>query len=793
MKKMTSHICLHGRSPQSRLTPLSFLLAGTCLASPLSGQFAFKADNTESLNSPASWVDEIVPNSALIAVWDDRVSGFNSVALGSDLAWRGIQILNPNGGVSISGNTLVVGAGGIDLSAATNDLQISSTLDFFESQKLSVGAGRNLNFNEITRRGAVGLEFEVGDGGAIRYGGFNATWLENDFIVAGSQAYATYNGVDFAALEDVWPNSRILAGSDVRPDLYRPNPDDGIPNETIFLYDYVNTTGAGARATGNRIVHNHRFNQPNPNAAEWFVNTGDAGRTITISSILVTENVGPQNVRFGGPGWIRVSNASGGLQVFQNNTAGDLILSPGRSLSAQSGTRTFSKHGPGTVIVEAFADHGGATVVFEGILRFTQTLNSPNHGVTVDDGGILDVAGATLNVAGVTVREGGAMTGRGNVTGPLTNFGELVTDLDGNTLRFEGDVVNYGTITVLDGAHLEILGSFTNFGTLDYSGGFASLPEGFVNEGTIVAGQDGPPPPINVGTTIADFSMDEETGQMVVSVDSRLGVIYHLERSMSLREPAAAPTRITADADTTLGNDGNKGPDFNYGVSAGIDVRNFFGVREQVALFRFDVSSLTEDNLLDQAQLDLYFGSSNRTREFEVWAVDESLDGWIESGEGGVTYNNFDGFLPAPLGFKEVNQDLMTLLGRFTVEGSSGLVNSTDPTSVNLGDFIASSTNGLISLVVFMFHAEDATPDDAATYTILSKENAAVGSINPLTGVQVIAPTLTVPTAASVAEESSEPWQRVSPQRSGSGETLIFTDTPGDRDRVFYRILADLE
>jgi hypothetical protein len=781
----------------TRLLPL-FLGSGLILSGPLSAQVTFKANNTAPLQDPSSWVEGIVPDGSTMAVWDSRVTGANSSSLGESATWRGIRLLNPGGAVNISGATLILGAGGLDLSEATQNLQFSNTIDFLESQKIQAGTGRAISFGEVSRRGAVGLEFKIGANAEVRYGGFLSYWLENDFIRAGSQIYATHNGTDYAALENVWPNARILPGRDVRPDLYTPNPSvaPGNLDDWILLMDFVNDV-TNARASGNRTVYNLRFNQPNTNFPEWVVDTAASNRVITISSVLVTENVGPQNVRFSGPGTVRVSNTSGGLQIFQNNPQGDLIFGSAW-LSAQNPTRILSKHGPGRVIVDSIASYGGATAVFEGTLRFTNELRSPTHGVTVHGGATLDVAGAILDVSGISIREGGWMAGRGTVRRSsegvltVTNHGDIVVDVQGNTFRFEGDVVNHGTITVLNGAHLEILGNFTNYGVIDYADGFASLPEGYVNEGTVIPGRDGPPPPLNADTRISDVSLDQE-GRVVVSVPSVLGVKYQLERSASLREPAAEPARLAPNADTVLGNDpagAPRVPDGNYGTLGTLDLRRWDGVRRQFPMFRFDIGALTANHLLDEATLSFYFSTSPNSVTFEVWGVtDETLDHWIESGEGGVTYNNFGGTLPADPGYLELNLAAVELLGTFSVTNVGNRVYSSNPVSLPLGNFLRASTNNVVSFIVVHQGTES-----VEAFFIVGRLNGGIGDINPVTGVEVIPPTLTVPTAASIADRASEPWRRVeTPTVSGTGATITFTDIPGERNRLFYRVVSDLE
>src|SRR5690606_12029015 len=123
--------------------------------------------------------------------------------------------------------------------------------------------------------------------------------------------------------------------------------------------------------------------------------------------------------------WTRIHGTGGGLLVFQNNTQGDLILSPGRTLSEQGGGRSLSKLGEGRLIIDAIAAYTGPTYVQNGTLQFTQTLGSGNL-VEVAGGATLDLAGASLTISELTVREGGSVTGFGRVTGAVNNRGDVL-------------------------------------------------------------------------------------------------------------------------------------------------------------------------------------------------------------------------------------------------------------------------------------------------------------------------------------------------------------------------------
>jgi fibronectin-binding autotransporter adhesin len=104
-----------------------------------------KADNADALNVTTSWTGGAVPTAADVGVWDNTVTGANSVALGGNLSWQGIRIADPGGAVTItSGSTLTLGTAGIDMSAATQDLSIASGVTLGADQSWTVDDGLTL-------------------------------------------------------------------------------------------------------------------------------------------------------------------------------------------------------------------------------------------------------------------------------------------------------------------------------------------------------------------------------------------------------------------------------------------------------------------------------------------------------------------------------------------------------------------------------------------------------------------------------------------------------------------------
>ncbi len=108
-----------------------------------------KADNTDNLNLASSWLGGFKPEATDVAVWDYNVTGLNTTTMTTNQFWGGVQIVDPGGPVTINGPTntwVYLGSSGIDMSAATQDLQID-WLAVNANQTWNVPSGRTLTLS----------------------------------------------------------------------------------------------------------------------------------------------------------------------------------------------------------------------------------------------------------------------------------------------------------------------------------------------------------------------------------------------------------------------------------------------------------------------------------------------------------------------------------------------------------------------------------------------------------------------------------------------------------------------
>lgn len=107
---------------------------------------------SSDFNTASNWnPSAAVPGVNDIAVWNSSSTANLSSTLSSPTTLSGVQVVDPSGAVSISGSTLTLGTGGINMSSAVQDLTISSNLTAgLGTQTWNVATGRTLTLNTGT-------------------------------------------------------------------------------------------------------------------------------------------------------------------------------------------------------------------------------------------------------------------------------------------------------------------------------------------------------------------------------------------------------------------------------------------------------------------------------------------------------------------------------------------------------------------------------------------------------------------------------------------------------------------
>lgn len=227
----------------------------------------------------------------------------------------------------------------------------------------------------------------------------------------------------------------------------------------------------------------------------------------------------------------------------------------------------------------------------------------------------------------------------------------------------------------------------------------------------------------------------------------------------------AVPIVTTADgngADTWLEND-NQGCDGTdpvctstntHGSDPDMVVRRLDGVRQKLALMRFDISDL-DASVYDDAAIRFSF-TSNRNRELRVYGILDGNDNWDEAT---TSYDNAPGIMSGSEGgpdavAAEIGLEPTQLFPAHTMGGGPNLfqlgvidifdsevppgggddipgrrdIAVSNPTSLPLGPFLNADTDGLVTFLMFL-DVSNGNP----TALIDTKENTA-GRIFPAIG-----------------------------------------------------------
>ena len=228
-----------------------------------------KDNNTNALNTAASWVGGIVPSNTNVAVWDATVTSQQTVNTGSPLTWDGIRITNPGGTVMITGTNKLTLDGGaaldLDLSAATQGLTISAPLVLTGSHFASVATNQTLTFSGTTD--VFASLYKTNSGLLVLDG---PTTITSDFRIAGGTALLRSNTV-------------MTAGG----------------GETMGIYN------------GAMILDGGSFNMTNPVNSRFF-----AGRALATSDAMLIISNGTHRIEGGSndsmANFVGVSNAKRG-------------------------------------------------------------------------------------------------------------------------------------------------------------------------------------------------------------------------------------------------------------------------------------------------------------------------------------------------------------------------------------------------------------------------------------------------------------------------------------------------
>jgi hypothetical protein len=245
---------------------------------------------------------------------------------------------------------------------------------------------------------------------------------------------------------------------------------------------------------------------------------------------------------------------------------------------------------------------------------------------------------------------------------------------------------------------------------------------------------------------------------LVVMLFCMLGLVAQASLSVTTANENGADTYVAND-------DGSIAPDANMGTENRFRIR-VMASRVRVGLLRFDLTNVLVDPANATLSLEQVYAKSSGKAVSVYGLTDDSLDDWIESGTGGVSFQTAPGIVwPVDPGVLDIDETKTVLLGTFTSVTTVPTVITTDSATVDLEGFIRGDTNGLITLLIV-------GDDDEAEFATKERTDGSLW------------PTLNLPDANDIVarayDPSPAPYTTVSPDLATLSWTNPEPNNPGE-------------
>ena len=508
--------------------------AGTARATNYS-----KANNNTNLNLTASWSTGVVPTSADIGQWDSTVSTAINCTnnLGAVTNWAGIKIVGPAAPVTItnSATALTLGASGIDLSAATQGLNIFTPLVLGASQTWNIASGQILNVGGVVS-GATGNLLTVSGSGLVVMTGANTysggTAISGGrLVVSGAVAPAgNYNIFNGAILEITAPTVNPLSNATTFTNAGTLKLDGGSATAIIFNASGNDTVALAAGGLV-QVSSNTTVTASSGYHGIWSANLGslqvDSGSTINfVETGSSTAGTQAQFDALNGGGNITMGYLTyRTLSLGNANGSGTFTGNIGDANTSNGSTTALVKNGTGTQILSGNSGYTAGTTINAGILEADSNTALGGGTVKLNGGTLSNNVSATL-ANGVNINTAstiGVGNGQAFTLGGVITNSAAVTKTGAGTLTLSG-ANTYSGLTTVSGGELRVTTAGSANSTITVASG--------ATNGVLV---------YNLG------GQWTSTG----SLTNQNGSIWHLNYSSFLPSTTVAPLKV---ANLTLGS-----------------------------------------------------------------------------------------------------------------------------------------------------------------------------------------------------------------------------------------------
>lgn len=356
------------------------------------------------LNLTTAWDGGEVPGAGDVAVWDSGANG-GTTTLGADLSWMGIRVLDASFVANGGTNVLTLGAGGIDMSAATVDATFNFNYSLAAAQTWEVASGRTLFVNNAAISGGASEMLTLHGPGTIVFSSATDQTYSGGTMIRGGATVAIGNnngggnfGTGTVTLQD---NNTLVGHSSGGRTL----------NTLTAFAGAANTLTLGSLST------------PSQFTISGGVDFGTAQRTISLVNpdTATTSNLA---LRLGGV-------ASGG-------SGGSLVLSNGNPTPASQEAWVLLG-----VSAAAELDFDGSLVIGENVQAYFRSSNNLGDGTELTVNGVLDVSNKVTSAINPTIK---SLSGTGAVLANRSNGSTNTLTIDGGvttgTTTFSGIVAN---------------------------------------------------------------------------------------------------------------------------------------------------------------------------------------------------------------------------------------------------------------------------------------------------------------------------------------------------------------